>query len=154
MEKNLKLKYTNRINKPALTEEIKKNILDNVFQPLLNHIDEELSEFYSLFDSFKWEEGVAQYKYDNIYEYYVATLFFSKELKKYDKYKYIFIVLQTKQFVYNISVYYDFISSLPESKYLLYTKDISNSESLTKHDLDDIVNIIGHYWNDFLESDN
>lgn len=77
-KKNLKLKYTNRINKPALTEEIKKNILDNVFQPLLNHIDEELSEFYSLFDSFKWEEGVAQYKYDNINKYYVATLFFQR----------------------------------------------------------------------------
>lgn len=77
-KKNLKLKYSNRINKPALSEEIKKNILDDVFQPLLNHIDKELSEFYSLFNSFEWKEGVAKYKYDGMHDLYESTLIFQR----------------------------------------------------------------------------
>ena len=53
-KKNLKLKYPDRLNRPALTEEIKKNILETVYQPLLNYIDKELSDFYSLFHSLKF----------------------------------------------------------------------------------------------------
>lgn len=156
-KKNLRLKYSNRINKPALSEEVKKNILDNVFQPLLNHIDKELSEFYSLFNSFKWKEGVAKYEYDGIHELYKSTLIFSKELEHYTIHnitKSISVVLETKQFVYKISIYLksEFPLSIGDPQ-VMYTKEFSYSEILTKHDLDDIINIIGHYWNDFLESD-
>lgn len=155
--KNLKLKYSNRINKPALSEEIKKNILDDVFQPLLSHIDKELSEFYSLFNSFKWKEGVAKYKYDGIHELYTSTLIFSKELEHYTIHnitKSISVVLETKQFVYKISIYLksEFPLSIGDPQ-VMYTKEFPYSEILTKHDLDDIINIIGHYWNDFLEGD-
>lgn len=155
--KNLKLKYSNRINKPALSEEIKKNILDDVFQPLLSHIDKELSEFYSLFNSFKWKEGVAKYKYDGIHELYTSTLIFSKELEHYTIHnitKSISVVLETKQFVYKISIYLksEFPLSIGDPQ-VMYTKEFPYSEILTKHDWDDIINIIGHYWNDFLEGD-
>lgn len=152
-KKNLKLKYPDRLNKPALTEEIKKNILETVYQPLLNHIDKELSEFYSLFHSFKWEEGVAKYKYNG--EVYVSTLFFSKELnnRAYNAEESISIKLKTKQYVYNISIYLKFIYPFKIEEPLLYTKEIPYSENLTEHDLEDIVNAIGHYWSDFLESE-
>lgn len=153
-KKNLKLKYPDRLNKPALTEEIKKNILETVFQPLLNHINKELSEFYSLFHSFKWENGVANYRYET-YDSYVSSIFFSKKQQLNINNRHISIILGTKQFVYNISVYLDaenpFIDNEDE---LLYTKEMSYSENLTEHDFDDIVNVIGRYWNDFLENDN
>lgn len=49
-KKNLKLKYRDKLNKPSLTEELLNNVINNVYQPLLNRIDSELSEFipYSL----------------------------------------------------------------------------------------------------------
>lgn len=148
-KKNLKLKYPGRINKPALTKEIKKNILDNVFQPLLNYIDKELSEFYSLFYTFSWEYGVAKYMYDG--EFYVSKLSFSKERNNAEES--ISIKLDTKQYVYNISLYVDYIYPYKINDSLLYTKEKSYSEDLTEHDLEDIVNAIGRYWNNFLESD-
>lgn len=156
-KKNLKLKYPDRLNRPALTEEIKKNILETVYQPLLNYIDKELSDFYSLFHSFKWEEGVAKYLYDDIFEFYISKLLFSRELKNNNiktVTKSISIRLQTKQYVYDISVYLKSVFPYINDMHLLYTKEIPYSESLTEHDFDDIVNVIGHYWNDFLESDN
>lgn len=154
-KKNLKLKYPDRLNRPALTEEIKKNILETVYQPLLNYIDKELSDFYSLFHSLKWEMGVANYRYYEKIDSYISIIFFSKESHFYTEYKYIHIKLQTKQFKYNVSVYLkDKNSFIDREDELLYTKEMSYSENLTEHDFDDMVNVIGRYWNDFLENDN
>jgi len=155
-KKNLKLKYYNKLNKPALTQEIKKNILDTVYQPLLNYIDKELSEFYSLFHSFKWVSGVAKYCINETSDY-TSELLFSKELRKHgikSVSKSISIVLKFNQFAYNISIHLKSVFPFMRENELLYTKETAYSESFTEHDFGDIVNTIGHYWNNFLESDN
>ncbi|MDE6011691.1 MAG: Fic family protein, partial [Prevotella sp.] len=59
--KNLKLKYRDLINKPEVTEEIAKKIEEEDYANLLGQINDELSEFYSIFTSVLWEPGVAKY---------------------------------------------------------------------------------------------
>ena len=156
-KKNLKLKYPDRLNKPALTEEIKKNILETVYKPLLNHIDKELSEFYSLFHSFKWEIGTTIYWYDDKQKCYTSRLLFSKKQRAQNENtvtKSISIMIKFQQFSYTISIYLESVFPFTVEGELLYTKDMPYSECVTEHDFDDIVNVIGRYWNDFLESDN
>ena len=149
-KKNLKLKYCERINKPAICDEYVKNVLENVFKPLLNRIHSELNEFYSIFSSFYWTPGVANYVFDENYleNHYVSKITFTKfESTKRGQIA-IRVFMQHYSYKLDISLTksYDYIQNL-------YKKEFSYLEVLSEQDKLDCVNAIGRYLNTFLESD-
>lgn len=148
-KKNLKLKYRDKLNKPALTDEFLDNVLNKVYQPLLNRIDSELSEFYSIFSSFYWEPDVAKFDYDERSNIYISTIIFTKPTAIATATRMIPIQLTIQQFAYTLDV------SLTNGRgyyQSLYNKELSYLETLSEQDEADIVNAIGRYLNDFLES--
>ena len=148
-KKNLKLKYRDKLNKPALNDEFLTNVLNNVYQPLLNRIDSELSEFYSIFSAFRWDPDTAQYDFDNVNNIYSSAMIVTKPTAITTATRIIEIRLIIQQFAYNIDV------SLTNGRgYFksLYNKELSYLESLSEQDATDIVNVIGRFLNDFLES--
>ena len=148
-KKNLKLKYRDKMNKPALTDEFLDNVLNKVYQSLLNRVDSELSEFYSIFSSFYWEPGVAKFDYDERNSTYISTIIFTKPTAVATATRMISIRLTVQQFAYSVDV------SLTNGRghyQSLYNKELSYLETLSEQDEADIVNTIGRYLNDFLES--
>lgn len=148
-KKNLKLKYRDKLNKPALNDEFLTNVLNNVYQPLLNRIDSELSEFYSIFSAFRWDPDTAQYDFDNVNNIYSSAMIVTTPTAVTTATMIIAIRLLIQQFAYNIDV------SLTDGRgYFksLYNKELSYLESLSEQDATDIVNVIGHFLNAFLES--
>lgn len=148
-KKSLKLKYRDKLNKPALTNEFLDNVLNKVYQPLLNRIDSELSEFYSIFSSFIWEPDVAKYVFDKNNNTYISTMTVTKPTMITTATRIVAIRLIVQQFVYKIDIsltngylYYD----------SLYNKEFSYLESLSEQDEVDIVNMIGRFLNVFIES--
>lgn len=148
-KKSLKLKYRDKLNKPALTNEFLDNVLNKVYQPLLNRIDSELSEFYSIFSSFIWEPDVAKYVFDKNNNTYISTMTVTKPTMITTATRIVAIRLIVQQFVYKIDIsltngylYYD----------SLYNKEFSYLESLSEQDEVDIVNVIGRFLNVFIES--
>lgn len=148
-KKNLKLKYHNKLNQPALTDEILNKILKTVFQPLLNRIHSELSEFYSLFSTFNWQPDVAEFAVNENDEYY-SIITFTKPTVMATAHRTILIRLIAGQFSYKVD-----ISLMKQYPYTsnMYTKEMTYLETFTEHDYTDIVNAIGRYLNDFLEND-
>ena len=148
-KKNLKLKYCDKINKPALTDEFLDTVVNNVYQPLLSHIDSELSEFYSIFSSFYWEPDVAKFEFDTNNNTYISTITVTKPTIITTATRIIAIRLIILQFAYSVDVSltngYGYYQSL-------YNKEFSYLETLSEQDEADIVNAIGRYLNDFLES--
>lgn len=147
--KSLKLKYRDKLNKPALTDEFLDNVLNKIYQPLLNRIDSELSEFYSIFSSFIWEPGVAEFVFDTSSNTYTSTMTVTKPTAVTTATRIIVVRLIIQQFVYKIDIsltngylYYD----------SLYNKEFSYLESLSEQDEADIVNMIGRFLNVFIES--
>lgn len=148
-KKSLKLKYRDKLNKPALTNEFLDNVLNKVYQPLLNRIDSELSEFYSIFSSFIWKPDVAKYVFDKNNNTYISTMTVTKPTMITTATRIVAIRLIVQQFVYKIDIsltngylYYD----------SLYNKEFSYLESLSEQDEVDIVNVIGRFLNVFIES--
>lgn len=148
-KKNLKLKYRDKLSKPALNDEFLTNVLNNVYQPLLNRIDSELSEFYSIFSAFRWDPDTAQYDFDNVNNIYSSAMIVTKPTVVTTATRIIEIRLIIQQFVYNIDVSltngWGYFKSL-------YNKELSYLESLSEQDATDIVNVIGRFLNAFLES--
>lgn len=149
--KSLKLKYRDKLNKPALTDEFLDNVLNKVYQPLLNRIDSELSEFYSIFSSFIWEPGVAEFVFDTSNNTYTSTMTVTKPTAVTTATRIIVVRLIIQQFVYKIDIsltngylYYD----------SLYNKEFSYLESLSEQDEADIINVIGRFLTTFMESNN
>lgn len=149
--KSLKLKYRDKLNKPALTDEFLDNVLNKVYQPLLNRIDSELSEFYSIFSSFIWEPGVAEFVFDTSNNTYTSTMTVTKPTAVTTATRIIVVRLIIQQFVYKIDIsltngylYYD----------SLYNKEFSYLESLSEQDEADIINVIGRFLTTFIESNN
>lgn len=145
--KNLKLKYSDQINKPEVTEEVANKIRDIDFKSLLQQIDNELSEFYSIFTSVQWEPSVASY---NIPQQglFVSNIDFYKEFIRVKSSFTIQISLAIQQFLYKIEVYYiKQMEGLP-----LYKKDFSYTEFITDQNKTDIVNAIGKFLNQFIET--
>ena len=145
--KNLKLKYRDQINKPEVTEEVANKIRDIDFKSLLQQIDNELSEFYSIFTSVQWEPSVANYNNPE-QGFFVSNIDFYKEFIRIKSGFTIQIALTIQQFLYKIEVYYiKQMESLP-----LYKKDLSYTEFITEQDKSDIVNVIGKFLNQFIET--
>lgn len=145
--KNLKVKYRDQLNKPEITEEIKKKITED-FSALLNHIDQELSEFYSIFTSVDWEPSKGNYatsKEENCF----ANVHFSKNFGAIRAYFTLQIKLTIQQFLYKTTVFFINWSGLER---VLYNKELSYAESLSEQDKEDIVNVIGNFLNQFIET--
>lgn len=150
-KKNLKLKYADKMNRPALTEEMRDKIVETVYQPLLRYIDAELSAFYSLFFAFYWEPDTAEFAWDEQITECRSEIVFSKQSIFPGAVSTQTIVMQLtfQQFVYAINIYlvdrYNYI-------HYLYQKEMSYKEVLSKQDMDDVVNKIGNYLHQFLEN--
>ncbi len=147
--KNLQLKYRDKINKPAITNEILNKIIEDSYRPLLKQIHAELSVFYSIFTSVKWEPGVADYYVSNEMDTYNSNISFTQRSGTKESEVTITIKLTIQQYLYRID-----ILSIKASFYstALYHKEMSYLEFLKESDCEDIVNAIGHRLNDFIES--
>ena len=150
-KKNLKLKYRDKLNKPAVTEEFVNKILEQDYQPLLNNINSELSEFYSIFSSFVWDPDIAKYAFIANTNTYISTMTVTKATELTYITRIIAIRLIIKQFAYQIE-----ISLTNGHAYYnnLYNKEFSYIESLSEQDRSEIVNAIGNFLNVFLENNN
>ena len=145
--KNLKVKYRDQLNKPEVTEEIKKKITED-FSALLNHINKELSEFYSLFTSIVWDPSNGNFNTDKEGNCYV-NIGFTKVFGAIKPGGTIQIRLTIQQFHYKTTVFYFNWSGL---EWVLYNKELSYTEFLSEQDKEDIVNAIGSFLNQFIET--
>ena len=146
--KNLKLKYRDQINKPEITEEVMKKICEEDFLSLVKQVDHDLSEFYSVFTSVRWNpsNGAFQRVATGVFQ---ADIAFYKEFNVIKSSITIRLCLTFQQFLYRISV-----SSINSMSYehTLYKKENSYSEFMTEQDQVDIINAIGNYLNQFIET--
>lgn len=146
--KNLRLKYRNKINKPEVTVDIAKKVRED-FSELLKQMDDELSEFYSLFTSVRWEPAdFGCIVLDD--SHFCANIHFYKE---FDSKKSAFTVqasLSIYQFMYKTEVS---LTKDDMTEISIYKKETSYTETITEQDRTDIINIIGRYINQFIETD-
>lgn len=145
--KNLKTKYRDQLNKPEVTEEVKKKITED-FSALLSHIDQELSEFYSLFTSVNWDPSRGAYGIVNEVDC-CSTIYFNKAFGAIKPGFALQIRLTIQQFLYKTTVFYLNWSGIQS---VLYNKELSYAELLNEQDKDDIVNAIGSCLNQFIET--
>lgn len=145
--KNLRLKYRNKINKPEVTADIAKKVRED-FSELLKQMDDELSEFYSLFTSVRWEPAdfgcIVQGN-----NHFFANIYFYKEFDSKESGFTVQASLSIHQFMYKteVSVIKDVMGIS------IYKKETSYTETITEQDRTDIINIIGRYINQFIETD-
>lgn len=142
--KNLKTKYANRVNKPELSDEIQTDILDNEYQPLLDRIDTEFSELYSIFKSVIWDKET----HNNNLQYY-NYITFTIDGKMRDLSTSIYITVELQQFCYKYNVYSVRNNSF---EFDIFLKELTYDETLQEEDKNAIINGIGKYLNDFVET--
>lgn len=140
--KNLKIKYRDKINKPEVTEELRDKAIED-FADLLKQIDNELSEFYSMFTSVKWDPADSLHIRKN-YKMFFANIFFNKTFDITSSGFIVHFSLDIQQFLYKIEVSIDGTS--------LYKKEMSYKDIITEQDKTDIVNVIGKYIYRFIET--
>lgn len=147
--KRLKMKYIDKINKPELTDDIKNHIIDE-YMSILNSINSDLSDFYSIFHSFKWLPAPAQCYTNDDAKPFSSELHYSKEGLTNTYYEHIYIHLYFEQFEYKISI------SLEKgngTSSIIYYKEFNYNETLSKQDITDTINVIGQSFETFLEKD-
>lgn len=144
-KKKLKTKYANKINKPALSDEIKAYVLDNEYSPLLERIDTELSELYSIFKSVVKFEPV----YSNDKMRYSNRISFSIEGANRDLSTSIYTNVEFFQFCYKYDIFSVKNSVFEKS---IFSKELTYSDSLTGQDTNNIINGIGNYLYGFVET--
>ena len=146
-KKNLKTKYRNQINKPEITDEAIQQIVAEDYPTILQLVDDELSEFYSIFTSVSWWPSKAGYNATDSGKYH-SNIYFMKEFGNYESEFTIQIVLTTQQFLYKLTV----LRSRDGMSMTLYNKDYSYDERISEQDRIDMVNTIGKYLNSFIET--
>ena len=146
-KKKLKTKYNNQINKPEITDKLKEKILYEDFSTLLQNIDKELSEFYSIFTVAKWAPSKAGFHLMLTGEY-CSDIFFQKDFGVIKSDFTIQIQLETQQYLYKLKV----VKARFEGAALLYDKEYSYDEIISDQDKNDVVNAIGQYLVHFIES--
>lgn len=153
--KKLLVKHHGRINQPERTDEYIKDILGNSFKPLLEKIDSDLSQYYSIFLEVKWYPQKASYLFVNNEEKvkrheveYGSSICF----KLSNNYSHIIgFVIDFLQFRYEIGVLIENIFNREE---ILYSKEYTYNERPTKDDFETIINTVGKSIVDFLERPN
>ena len=146
-KKKLKTKYNNKINKPEITDELKDKILYDDFSTLLQNIDKELSEFYSIFTVAKWSPSKAGFDLISTSEC-CSNIFFQKDFGVIKSDFTIQIQLETQQYLYKLKV----VKARFEGAVLLYDKEYSYDEFISDQDKNDVVNAIGQYLVHFIDS--
>lgn len=143
--KNLKLKYRDKINKPAVTNDLETKVKAD-FSELLKYIDSELSEFYSVFTSVGWSPNVPDYFQLGSVSY--SNIKFHKEKERQHSTLEIRIQLTIQQFLYKIEILrFDNNSTTTN-----YKKELPYTEFITQQDQDNIINKIGNCLNQFIEN--
>ena len=146
--KNLKLKYRDKINKPEMTEEVANKIIENDFRSLLQQIDSELSEFYSVFTSVLWKPSIGNFgiKEQGVYN---ADILFNKEFGAITPQVKIRIQLTSQQFLYKMTILF----TKPHTNWIgLYNKELSYTDSISEQDKHEIINTIGNLLYQFVET--
>lgn len=153
--KKLLVKHHGRINQPERTDEYIKDILGNSFKPLLEKIDSDLSQYYSIFLEVKWYPQKASYLFVNNEEKvkrheveYGSSICF-KLSNNYSRI--IGFVIDFLQFRYEIGVLIENIFNRDE---ILYSKEYTYNERPTKDDFETIINTVGKSIVNFLERPN
>ena len=146
--KNLKLKYRDQINKPEATEELVDKIMQKDFIGLLQYIDHELSEFYSVFTSVHWKPSNGKYSTTK-QGVCCSDIEFYKEFNVIKAGVTLRIRLTIQQFLYRIEVITTKGFHYWQVK---YKKEYSYSEFIAEQDHVDIINAIGNYLNQFIET--
>lgn len=146
--KNLKLKYRDQLNKPEASEEGINKILEKDFSELLKYIDKELAEFYSVFTSAHWEFGNGAYKRID-QGVFISDINFEKEFYIISSWITIRIKITFQQFLYRINI--SSLNSMSQER-ILYKKEYSYSEFMTEQDNIDVINVIGSYLTQFIET--
>lgn len=146
-KKNLKTKYRDQINKPEITDEVAQKIVTEDYVSLLQLIDNELSEFYSIFTAVNWDPSKANYDVDQDGVYY-SNIDFYKEFGNFNSKFTIQIALTTQQFLYRLSVF----RIKYEGSIVLYNTEFSYHERISEQDKTNVVNAIGKFLNYFIET--
>lgn len=145
--KNLKTKYRDKLNLPEATQEIVSKLIEQDFKALVEKTNSELSEFYSLFTSVKENLLVSQSDNEGATSHW--DIHFSKDFGAYQSGFPIQISILCRQFEYILGV-------LTSNQYgitnVLYQKHLTYSETITEKDISDIINKIGSFFNDFIET--
>ena len=141
-----KIIFQNSQNMQILQNDAKK--VKEEFSELLKHIDKELSEFYSVFTSVRWNPSDGKFL-QHEEGYYYTNIGFSKEFGNINTGFVISIRLTIQQFMYKTAVSFG-KWGVPSSPF--YNKELSYTESLTDQDKEDIVNVIGNLLNQFIET--
>ncbi len=145
--KNLKLKYRDQINKPEFTADVSKVIEKEHFSPLIKQIDRELSEFYSVFTLVKWHPSKGSYTVSNTGQYY-SNIEFNKDFQIFNIGFTIQIVLIFQQFLYKLTV----LCFRDNGDSCLFNKEYSYDNLISEQDTVDVINTIGTYLDNFIET--
>ncbi len=145
--KNLKLKYRDQINKPEFTADVSKVIEKEHFSPLIKQIDRELSEFYSVFTLVKWHPSKGSYTVSNTGQYY-SNIEFNKDFQIFNIGFTIQIVLTFQQFLYKLTV----LCFRDNGDSCLFNKEYSYDNLISEQDTVDVINTIGTYLDNFIET--
>lgn len=146
--KNLKTKYRNKINLPQATTEVVNKLIDQDFKNLVEQTFSDLSEFFSLFTSVKNHSIYTESDSEGTLSY--KDIFFSKDFGTHHSEFPIRISVICRQFEYILEV-------LTSTQYgitsALYQKHLAYSETITEKEISDIINKIGSFFNDFIETE-
>ena len=109
-----------------------------------------LVEFYSVFTTARWDpkNGKIKEQEENVY---YADIDFSKNFNDDTCWLSIRIQLSISQFLYTIEILSnDLIGNKWEE---LYKQDLSYNETISEQDKKNMINVIGQYINQFLETE-
>ena len=146
--KSLKLKYQAELNMPEVTDATQEGILKGDFSDLLKKIDDELTEFYSLFTSVRWEPSNASYDIIGG-RTFCSEIDFSKRFGVITATFSINIRIEFQQFRYSLAVHTLRNEMAPLS---LYYKEFSYVERITDKDCENVINTIGKQIQFFIET--
>lgn len=145
--KNLKTKYRDKINQPEATNDIVTSLIDNEFKPLLEKVDSELSEFYSLFTYVKPNAILTQSNHQGVVSH--RDIYFSKDYGAYQAEFTIRISIHCRQYDYIIELLAINSQNIP--RVLLQEKKFY-SKHITDIETTNVINGAGKFINDFIEA--
>ena len=152
--KRLLITHADKINQPECDDATLNDILTNSFKPLLEKIDSELSQFYSIFSHVHWFPGKANYKLNIAQESQREEPVYSSVIcfeEKSNATHYIVVLIVFSQFHYDL-----IIQTRNSFGYAvnLHAKEYTYSKRPTIDDYTAIVNVIGKSIVDFIERPN
>ena len=148
-KKSLKLHYSNKINRPEITNELKTLLLENRFPEMLKYINDELSPYYSIFTRAGWDKNIGEFDcnsneygfIDNENYYARLRLYYKFKNDHYDEHI-VEIYMRTQQFQYIVDVC---ISSYGIPDRREYERIFSYNELMGEEVYEEISNVIGRY---------